>query len=50
MQVNVPITSVNTGSQLSASQADVESGRAGVSMSRQQLEAVAGPAGAGYRQ
>src|SRR5271167_2728403 len=28
IQVNVPITSVNTDSQLSASQADVESGRA----------------------
>jgi membrane fusion protein, multidrug efflux system len=39
MQVNVPITSVNTGSQLSSSQAEVESGRAGVSMARQQLEA-----------
>jgi membrane fusion protein, multidrug efflux system len=40
MQVNVPITSVNTGSQLSSSQAEVDSGRAGVSMSRQQLEAA----------
>ncbi len=40
MQVNVPITSVNTGSQLSSSQAGVESGRAGVSVARQQLEAA----------
>ena len=40
IQVNVPITSVNTGSQLSAAQADVESKRAGVSMARQQLEAA----------
>jgi membrane fusion protein (multidrug efflux system) len=40
IQVNVPITSVNTGSQLSSSQAEVESGRAGVSVSRQQLEAA----------
>ena len=38
-QVNVPITTVNTGSQLSAAQADVDGARAGVSMSRQQLEA-----------
>ena len=40
MQVNVPITSVNTGSQLSSSRAEVESGRAGVSVARQQLEAA----------
>src|SRR5260221_9820948 len=40
IQVNVPITSINTGSQLSSSQAEVESGRAGVSMARQQLEAA----------
>lgn len=40
IQVNVPITSINTGSQLSASQAGVESGRAGVSVARQQLEAA----------
>src|SRR3984893_12911088 len=39
-QVNVPITSANTGSQLSSAQAEVESGRAGVSMARQQLEAA----------
>jgi len=39
-QVNVPITTVNTGSQLSAAQAEVESGRAGVAMARQQLEAA----------
>src|SRR5882724_186224 len=40
MQVNVPITTVNTGSQLSAAQAEVEGMRAGVAMSRQQLEAA----------
>src|ERR1700736_5634600 len=40
VQVNVPITSVNTGSQLSAAQADVESTRAGVSVAHQQLEAA----------
>jgi membrane fusion protein, multidrug efflux system len=40
MQVNVPITTVNTGSQLSSAQADLEGGRAGVSMARQQLEAA----------
>src|SRR6266853_5304206 len=39
-QVNVPITTVNTGSQLSAAEAEVESGRAGVAMARQQLEAA----------
>ena len=39
MQVNVPITTTNTGSQLSAAQAEVEGTRAGVAMSRQQLEA-----------
>src|SRR6266478_6811250 len=37
MQVNVPITSVNTGSQLSSAEADVEGSRAGVSLARQQL-------------
>ena len=40
MRVNVPITSVNTGSQLSSSQAEVQGGRAGVSVARQQLEAA----------
>jgi membrane fusion protein (multidrug efflux system) len=40
MQVNVPITTENTGSQLSAAQAEVEGTRAGVSISRQQLEAT----------
>ncbi len=40
LQVNVPITSVNTDSQLSASQADVEGARAGISVARQQLEAA----------
>jgi len=40
MQVNVPITTENTGSQLSAAQAEVEGMRAGVAVSRQQLEAA----------
>ena len=40
LQANVPITSVNTDSQLSASQADVEGARAGVSVARQQLDAA----------
>jgi membrane fusion protein (multidrug efflux system) len=40
MQVNVPITSVNTGSQLSASQAELNSARAGIDVARQQLEAA----------
>jgi len=39
LQVNVPITTVNTGSQLSSAQAELESGRAGVAMARQQLDA-----------
>ncbi len=39
MQVNVPITTINTGSQLSSAQAELEGTRAGVAMSRQQLEA-----------
>src|SRR5580693_4228444 len=38
LRVNVPITTVNTGSQLSAAQSEVEGMRAGLSMSRQQLE------------
>jgi len=37
-QVNVPITSVSTGSQLSAAQADVENARAGVSVARRHLD------------
>jgi membrane fusion protein, multidrug efflux system len=40
LQINVPITSVNTDSQLSASQADVQGARAGVSVARQQLDAA----------
>jgi membrane fusion protein (multidrug efflux system) len=40
MQVNVPITTVNTGSQLSSAQAQLEEMRAGVSVARQQLEAA----------
>lgn len=38
--VNVPITSVNTTSQVSSSQADVASARAGISAARQQFEAA----------
>src|SRR2546427_245537 len=39
-QVNVPITSVSTGSQLNAAQADVENARAGISVARQQFDAA----------
>src|SRR5271165_1494963 len=38
--VNVPITSVNTTSQVSASEADVNSARAGIQAARQQFEAA----------
>jgi membrane fusion protein, multidrug efflux system len=38
--VDVPITSVSTSSQLSASQADMDSARAGIAAARQQLEAA----------
>jgi membrane fusion protein (multidrug efflux system) len=38
--VNVPITSVNTTSQVSASQADVSSARAGIQVAKQQFEAA----------
>src|SRR5216684_5290927 len=38
--VNVPITSVNTSSEVSASEADVESARAGIQAARQQFEAA----------
>jgi membrane fusion protein (multidrug efflux system) len=38
--VNVPITSVSTGSQTSAAQADVESAHAGISAARQQFDAA----------
>src|SRR6267154_4083198 len=38
--VSVPITSVNTTSQVSATQADVESARAGIQVAKQQLEAA----------
>jgi membrane fusion protein (multidrug efflux system) len=37
--VNVPITSVNTDSQVSSSQADVDSARAGIQAAKQQFEA-----------
>jgi len=39
-QVNVPITSVSTGSQLTAAQADVEDARAGISVARKQFDAA----------
>jgi membrane fusion protein, multidrug efflux system len=38
--VNVPITSVNTSSQVSATEADVNSARAGIQVARQQYEAA----------
>jgi membrane fusion protein (multidrug efflux system) len=38
--VNVPITSVNTSSQVSSSEADVASARAGISAAKQQFEAA----------
>ncbi len=38
--VNVPITSVNTTSQVSASQADVNSARAGIQVAQQQYQAA----------
>jgi membrane fusion protein (multidrug efflux system) len=39
-QVNVPITSVNTGSQISSAQADVENARAGIATAKQQFDAA----------
>jgi membrane fusion protein, multidrug efflux system len=39
-RVNVPITSVSTGSQVSAAQADVENARAGIAAARQQYTAA----------
>jgi membrane fusion protein (multidrug efflux system) len=39
-QVTVPITSINTGSQLTGAQADVENARAGISVARQQFDAA----------
>src|SRR3989475_12307538 len=41
-QVNVPITSVSTGSQLNAAQADLENARAGISVARPQFDAARG--------
>lgn len=38
-EANVPITSVNTESQVSTAQADVDAARAGISVARQQLDA-----------
>jgi membrane fusion protein, multidrug efflux system len=38
--VNVPVTDVNTTSQVSASEADVNSARAGIQVARQQFEAA----------
>jgi membrane fusion protein, multidrug efflux system len=40
-RVNVPITSVNTGSQTSAAQADVDSAHSGIAAARQQAQAAA---------
>jgi membrane fusion protein (multidrug efflux system) len=39
-QVNVPITSINTGSQLSTAEADTENARAGIAAARQQHSAA----------
>lgn len=39
-QVNVPISSVDTSSQVSTAQADVENARAGISAARQQVDAA----------
>src|ERR1700745_3052412 len=39
-RVNVPITSVNTGSQVAVAEADVENARAGIAVARQQLDAA----------
>jgi membrane fusion protein (multidrug efflux system) len=39
-RVNVPITTINTGSQTSAAQADVDSARSGISAARQQAQAA----------
>jgi membrane fusion protein (multidrug efflux system) len=39
-RVNVPITSVNTGSQISAAQADVQNARAGISAARQHWDSA----------
>ncbi len=39
-QVNVPITSVNTGSQISSAQAGVENARAGIATAKQQFDAA----------
>lgn len=40
LNINVPITSVSTTSQVSASQADVENAQAGISAAQQQLDAA----------
>src|ERR1700751_2049414 len=39
-RVNVPITSVNTVSQVAVAEADVENARAGIAVARQQLDAA----------
>src|SRR6185295_14603163 len=39
-QVNVPITSINTGGQMSTAEASVQSARAGISVARQQFDAA----------
>jgi len=40
MQVNVPITTTNTGSQLSGAEAEVQSARAGIAVAHQQFDAA----------
>ncbi len=47
LTINVPITSVNTTSQVSSSQADVESAEAGVAQAQQQYDAAQAQAGPG---
>ncbi len=39
-EVNVPITSINTNSEVSTAQADVQSAQAGIAVARQRLEAA----------
>jgi membrane fusion protein (multidrug efflux system) len=39
-QVNIPITSINSGGQMSTAEADVQGARAGISVARQQFDAA----------
>lgn len=39
-QVNIPITSINTGGQMSTAEADVQGARAGIAVARQQFDAA----------